>query len=192
METNTELSLDVGQANELKLAFRRTGWTNAEIKMLCEGSKLRKVLLTLRGWAEISVPKVDLSASPSLYSSLAVVQEHEVGPQHWEWDPGNTELYVHQYQRKGWALNTVELRKELAGRKTLNACLIDFLLAHPHLIPPEWESWHVLFLGTTYRDVMFDVSRIRYLYRKGTDWKGGDVKVGDHLNDRYRALLVRE
>lgn len=33
---NAELMLDVGQANELKLAFRREGWNNENIKALCE------------------------------------------------------------------------------------------------------------------------------------------------------------
>lgn len=53
---SNELMLDVGQANELKLAFRREGpWTNEEIKMLCEQkgllNKFHEVLL---GQAEIT------------------------------------------------------------------------------------------------------------------------------------------
>ena len=33
----SDLMLDVDQASELKAAFRRGGWTNAEIKRMCEG-----------------------------------------------------------------------------------------------------------------------------------------------------------
>lgn len=35
-------TLDVGQANELKLAFRRNGWSNEEVKILCEGDALAR------------------------------------------------------------------------------------------------------------------------------------------------------
>lgn len=51
--TDQELMLDVGQANELKLAFRRHGWTNEEIKRLCEGTVLGDVRRVIRGEAEI-------------------------------------------------------------------------------------------------------------------------------------------
>ncbi len=46
---DTELMLDVGQANELKLAFRRSGYTNADIKKLCEGDILARLLSIVRG-----------------------------------------------------------------------------------------------------------------------------------------------
>lgn len=50
---NKELMLDVGQANELKLAFRRAGYTNELIKKLCEGAILEDVLAFMRGTAKI-------------------------------------------------------------------------------------------------------------------------------------------
>jgi len=53
MSTN-DLMLDVSQASELKLAFRRNGdWTNADIKTLSEGTVLGDVLKVIRGQAEI-------------------------------------------------------------------------------------------------------------------------------------------
>lgn len=39
-----ELMLDIGQIHELELAFRRSGWTNADIKALSEGDFLTDVL----------------------------------------------------------------------------------------------------------------------------------------------------
>ncbi|MFA6081855.1 MAG: hypothetical protein WC773_00355 [Patescibacteria group bacterium] len=50
---DSELMLDVGQANELKLAFRRCGWTNEEIKKLSEGDTLVGVRQVIRGEATI-------------------------------------------------------------------------------------------------------------------------------------------
>ena len=54
MSTN-ELMLDVSQAAELKLAFRRNGWNNAQIKTLSEGDILAKVLKVITGQAEIKL-----------------------------------------------------------------------------------------------------------------------------------------
>ena len=39
----SDLMLDVDQAGELKAAFRRGDWTNAEIKKLCEGDLLARI-----------------------------------------------------------------------------------------------------------------------------------------------------
>lgn len=50
---DNELMLDVGQANELKLAFRRAGYTNADIKRLVEGNLAEQFLLVIRGLATI-------------------------------------------------------------------------------------------------------------------------------------------
>ena len=54
--------LDVGQAQELKLAFRREGdWTNEDIKALTERKGLlRQILGIVRGFAEITVKKIGL------------------------------------------------------------------------------------------------------------------------------------
>lgn len=49
----SELTLDVGQANEIKLAARKAGATNADLKALSEGDNFAKILPYLRGQAEI-------------------------------------------------------------------------------------------------------------------------------------------
>jgi hypothetical protein len=49
--------LDVDQAGELKAAFRRGDWTNAEIKKLSEGDVLAQVRKVVRGEAEITIIK---------------------------------------------------------------------------------------------------------------------------------------
>ena len=50
---DAELMLDVGQANELKLAFRRSGWTSADVKKLSEGDIAIQLLPVIRGLAKI-------------------------------------------------------------------------------------------------------------------------------------------
>ena len=53
MSSNNDLMLDVDQAGELKMSFRRNGYTNADIKTLSEGNILGEVLKVIRGQAEI-------------------------------------------------------------------------------------------------------------------------------------------
>ncbi|MEK9174963.1 MAG: hypothetical protein AAB795_00040 [Patescibacteria group bacterium] len=53
---DTELMLDVGQANELKLAFRRAGYTNAEIKKMSEGELLADLLPLIRAYGKTPTP----------------------------------------------------------------------------------------------------------------------------------------
>lgn len=50
-----KFTLDVGQAVEIKHAFCRNGGTNADIKALCNGDMVAKLLPFLRGHAEIVV-----------------------------------------------------------------------------------------------------------------------------------------
>ncbi|MEK7536857.1 MAG: hypothetical protein AAB584_00205 [Patescibacteria group bacterium] len=54
----SELTLEVGQANELKLAFRRHGYTAEEVKRLCEGNILAQTLLVIRGRAEVIMKSI--------------------------------------------------------------------------------------------------------------------------------------
>jgi hypothetical protein len=64
----SDLMLDVGQAVELKEAFRRGGYNNAEIKQLSTGDTLAQVRNVLRGLAEIKSVEhvIDLGADPFL------------------------------------------------------------------------------------------------------------------------------
>ena len=57
MSDRDPLMLDVGLANELKLAMRRNGWTATDLKRLCEGDNLSKVYEALFG--EISISTKD-------------------------------------------------------------------------------------------------------------------------------------
>ena len=54
----SELTLEVGQAVEIKLAARRAGATNADIKALCEGDMFASILPVLRGRAKVVVNSI--------------------------------------------------------------------------------------------------------------------------------------
>lgn len=53
-----KFSLDVVQAAELKYAFERNGYTNADVKTLSSGNMLGKVLGVIRGTMEIVLRKL--------------------------------------------------------------------------------------------------------------------------------------
>lgn len=54
----SKLMLDVGLANELKMAFRRAGYEPSEVKSLAEGNVLAEFLEVVRGRARIVTVEV--------------------------------------------------------------------------------------------------------------------------------------
>lgn len=159
-----ELGLDVGQANELKLAFRRHGYTNEYIKRLTEGRMLAEVLEVLKGFrtiAYISGPAVNCDVDPRIPSGMVKIKRHDKqGAIMWEpysfltfYPIPDGESSVH--------FSGTRLLKELEGKPVMNACMKDFLLANPHLVPHEWlrptdkiynRSKKLYFPGTIFRD----------------------------------------
>jgi len=155
---SNDLMLDVGQANELKLAFRRAGYSNDEIKKLCEGSTLADVRSVLLGQAEIKIVDhvIDCNADPVLPNGWKVEEHQKTGS--FKWDPKHVPFYLSKSQKKDSYIEGKKLRKELAGMRMLNANVLDYLLKNPQLIPEEWKRdeqgriRYILFWGTIYRD----------------------------------------
>lgn len=146
----SDLMLDVDQAGELKAAFRRGGWNNKEIKQLCESDVLADVRKVILGHASITVMEhvIDCDANPFVPNGWKV-EEHQKGGQ-FKWDTAKVALYLSQFQKDG-VIEGNKLRKELVGKPVLNANVLDYLLAHPHLIPEEWKGKYLFFWGTIYR-----------------------------------------
>jgi hypothetical protein len=172
VSTNNELGLDVGQANELKLAFRREGsWTNEEIKMLCEQkgflTSVREVLLNR---AEIKQVEylVDMQSDPFTPDGWTVVEHRQVGG--FKWDLSKVELYLDEAQKNGGCIEGNKLRKKLATKDVSNANLLDFLLKNTQLIPESWKGQYVFFWGTIYRNA-FGGLCVRFLYWGGDRWR---------------------
>ena len=65
--TMSELMLDVGQANELKMAFRRAGFVASEVKTLVEGTTLAQFREVLLGRACI-VP-IEMEVKPIVHTA---------------------------------------------------------------------------------------------------------------------------
>ena len=149
---DNELMLDVGQANEIKLAARRAGATNADLKLLSEGDTFAKILPVLRGLAEVTITKhiIDLDADPMIPNGWTV-EKHTKGGQ-FKFDPRQVVLYLDKEQQDGGVIVGNKLRQKLEGKGVYNANLLDFYLANPQLIPEEWKGKFIFFWGTIYRD----------------------------------------
>lgn len=89
---------------------------------------------------------VDADA-PAYSPSYLIVHEHQKGGMV---DVSKIALYVTPEQEKG-LVDGKEIQKALVGQPTLNACILDYLLAHTDIIPQEWKGKYVYFWGTIYR-----------------------------------------
>lgn len=169
--------LDVGQANELKLAFRRADFSNDDIKRLCEDNVLVDVRSVLRGHASIVVIEhvIDCDADPFVLDGWTV-EEHQKGGT-WKWDSSQVELYLASSQKDGNVIEGNNLRKEMAKKVPFNANVLDYLLANPHLIPEEWKGKYVFFWGTVYCNCD-GFLRVRCLYWDDERWYWGSRWLG--------------
>ncbi len=178
----SELMLDVGQANELKIAFRREGaWTNEEIKILCERKGfLTQVHEALLGRLEIKPVDYlfDFDADPLLPSGWKV-EEHQKGGK-CKHDSLKVGLYLSRKQKKGIIGGNV-LRLELKNQPVYNVNLLDFYLKNKHLIPEDWKGKFVFFWGTIYRNADGNLY-VRYLYWDFNQWYWHYRRLGNVWN----------
>lgn len=161
----SDIGLDVGQANELKMAFRRHDWSNENIKRLCESSLLTEVLRVMRGDSEIvSVDRVvNLNVIRKTDPSDPVVIKHlEQGVKKWREirftyiDPYDLQYttcgeFSEEYeQARGINPETIQ-PWYLNGQTPANICLRDFLIENPHLMPKKEFRSPILFWGTIFK-----------------------------------------
>lgn len=116
---------------------------------------------------------IDCDADPFVPKGYSI-KEHQNGGQ-FEWDPTKIKLYVAERQGRS-SIEGTELRKELAGKPVMNACVLDFLLEHRDLIPEEWKDKKVFFWGTIYQSL--DEGWVQLI--RGLSWKGD--KWGEDAN----------
>lgn len=176
-----KFSLDVVQAAELKYAFERNGYTNADVKALSGGDLLARLLPVVRGQGEVvqATHVIDCDANPFLPYEDWTVEEHRKGGQ-FTWDPMQLRLYLSESQLNGRYIEGHKLREELADNPVLNANVLDYLLKHPHLIPEDWKkdehgnARYIFFWGTIYRSSVGHLCvRCLYFPDGGWDWYYG-------------------
>ena len=91
-------------------------------------------------------------------------------------------------EQKSSCLSGFTLRERLRKLPTLNACVLDYLLTNPRLIPDSWKGKYIFFWGTIYRDSDGDLC-VRDLYLGGDRWQWGCYWLEGDWTDRSPAAL---
>ena len=106
------------------------------------------------------------------------------------WSQDKVQLYLADGQQSGTVVGT-ELRTVLGGKSVLNANVLDYLLAHPQLIPESWKGKLVFFWGTIYRSADGGLC-VRYLGWSGLGWRWDYHWLDDHWRSRGPAAVSCE
>ena len=175
-----------GQVHELELAMDRVGgWDSILVKVLCMGDNLGLVRDVLRGFSTITPIEhlIDCDADPFIPSYLKEVVSHQKGGR-FVFDPTKIKLHLSMDQTDGKYIKGTKLQKELANNPVPNANVLDYLLAHPTLIPDEWKGKYIFFWGTVYRGSGGSLY-VRFLFFLDGKWRShydwlGDVFVGSN------------
>jgi len=138
----------------------------------------------LRGDAEVVIKThtIDCDAHPFVPDGWSVHKEDQLKSSvsgQLRWNPDKVELHTCPEQEKG-TIEGNKLHKKLQGQPVLNANVLDYLLANPHLIPEEWKGKYVFFWGTIYRGSDGRLC-VRCLFWRGGGWRW----VGDWLDDDF-------
>jgi len=149
----------------------------------------------LAGNAEVVVKNhvIDCDKQPYLPDGWEVAG-HTRGGQ-LVWDASKVQLYLSDNQQNGKSIEGNKLRKELANKPVLNANVLDYLLANPHLIPEEWKAdgngntRYIFFWGSIYRRSNGDLC-VRCLYWGGDGWRWSRYWLGRGWRGRDPAALV--
>jgi hypothetical protein len=163
---SNDLMLDVGQANELKMAFRAAGFSNALIKEMCRVETMFKFKYFLQGNMAIKPTKhiIDCDLEPSTFSNN-IIKHNRKGI--FNFHPDKVDLYIPivdkqnkfgdlLYNQKVRKANGIIIEKEnisfIKNNFVLNANVLDYLLIFPEIIPNVWkEKERIFFFGTLYK-----------------------------------------
>ena len=170
---SSDIVLKLEHCIEIQDAMRRNGITPDVLKKITSGDFLASVRDVANGYAVITVPEhlIDCDADPFIPSGWKV-EEHQKGGA-FKFDAAQVQLYLDKGQQNGKYIEGNKLRTLLAGKPVLNANVLDYLLANPHLIPDDWKkdekgnTRYIFFWGTVYRHS--DGS----LYVRALCWDGG-------------------
>lgn len=173
-------SYSEGQTHQFLDALEAKGWSAGDLTRLGQAKpeQHKAIRDVLDGRAMISYHKhtIDCDVAPFLPKTWDIHKEDQIVSAvcgKLEWDTAQVKLYLAKNQRSGELINGWQIREKLKGQPVLNACVLDYLLKHPELIPDEWKHKEVFFWGTIYRDAHGNlfVLCLRWV-SKQWDWSG--------------------
>lgn len=142
---------------------------------------------------------IDLSRGGLREETDFTVYEH-MGDGKLELNPSQLKLYLlylSPNQKDGKVIEGNKLRKELEKNKVpvLNACVLDYLISHPELIPEDWKkdengnTRYIYFWGTVYRHQIDDLY-VRYLYWNDGAWDWDYCWLGEYWDGQHPAAVL--
>jgi hypothetical protein len=170
-ELTMSTTYSIGAINQLGDALENAGFSTEDVTKLKQFSNLKGFKDVLNGKAEISYLEhlIDCDVNPFIPDGWSV-EEHKKGGM-FKFNPEKISLYLSKKQKKG-SIGGYDLRKELSDKPVMNANVLDYLLAHPELIPEEWKGKYIFFWGTIYRDSDGRLD-VRCLGWSGSEWRWG-------------------
>lgn len=167
--------LEVEEAIKFQNACNHNGLSECDREWLYTGDNLTQIRRLRRGYYALAIPEhiIDCNAAPRVPNDWKVI-EHVKGGM-WKWNPAAIDFYVDPSQKKRQKDEYVftggeQLHEVLKKMTLLNANVLDFLVANPHLIPDEWyEREPINFWGTVYCDSSGPL--VRCLYYWGSKWE---------------------
>lgn len=110
---------------------------------------------------------IDCDVQPFIPDNWTVVEHRKGG--NFIWNAAKVRIHRPDQQKRSKKFLGEDLRIALQNQIVLNANVLDYLLAHPHLIPPKWKKIGVCFWGTIYR-APGGGKRVRCLCKDGRKW----------------------
>lgn len=147
----SEIGLDVGLANDLKLAFRRHDYSSEQVQRLKEGDILGLVRGVLLGTHEIKPIDniIDLGSLARLpfkgatwlthrgYGGVKIEKHDDV----LYLDGKSLNLFFSRKQQNKEMVEGFELRQEIEKKgDNVSAKVLDYLVDHPELWPENWKK----------------------------------------------------
>lgn len=184
-----ELNKAFGRRSEAIRRLQDAGITESDWQKIIDDSESRKNLVEF--WKKPDLFSkvehlIDLDADPFIPNGWKV-KEHKKGGL-FKFDPANISLYLSKKQKNG-IVSGNDLHKELANKPTLNANVLDYLLAHKELIPEEWKGKAIFFWGTIYRDSNGYLC-VRCLGWDGSQWYWKYRWIGDDFRSSNPSALA--
>mgnify|MGYP001356901996 CR=1 FL=1 len=176
---------------KMKIGIEIIPWLTGEGKEIFEkflkslGEEwLKQKVVIETAIVETVVHLIDCDADPFRPGGWKIV-EHKKGGQ-FQWDLAKILLFLFDIQ----SIKGNELRKKLKGMLVLNANVLDYLLAHPELIPEEWKGKYIFFWGTIYCDSVGCLV-VRCLHWNGVKWCWRYLWLGIDFHSGFPAAVLR-
>jgi len=204
---DTELMLDVGQANEIKLAARRAGATNQDLKRLSEGDMFTRILPVLRNRPKDPTPQRELrvlgpiatrstdlhrfKAGDTFFNQNSGVKMVPHGPNFTKWFSGKVEENVPSGGLISRPLirpaTDSEIIADLGGEEKAGVTLVEIW----RLMQRQPSGEEGVLLTNGWANIFYvrdtdGVLRVVHIYWRGDGWYVGAVALG---GSRWRGGL---